>query len=319
MKKILVIGSLNMDMVAEVHHTPTAGETILTDTMRLIPGGKGANQACAAGKLGAKVTMLGAVGKDSYGRILKDSLRESGVHTQFILERETSTGVAFITVNEEGNNCIVVVSGANASLMPEDIQGHLELIKESDIVILQMEIPVETVLFAARKAKELGKTVILDPAPVPKHFPKELFQYLDLIKPNETELKMLTGFGGKEEELNLASGYLRSLGVRDIVVTLGERGVYVNSEKEGIFRILGLKVEAVDTTAAGDSFTAAMALKMAQGENLSKAVRFANHVSAIVVTRKGAQSSIPSIEEVEKILYVPPKMQKSDKESLQIS
>lgn len=308
-----------MDMVAEVDHTPVAGETILTEMMKLIPGGKGANQACAAGKLGAEVMLLGAVGKDSYGQIQKDSLRKAGVDISCIIEREdSSTGVAFITVNSGGDNCIVVVSGANATLSEADIDQHIDLLKERDIIILQMEIPVQTVLYAAKKAKEFGKKVILDPAPVPKEFPVELYQYVDIIKPNETELKMLTGFGDSDKELDMAADFLRKHGVKDVVVTLGEKGVYIHSEEAGTRRISAIPVEAVDTTAAGDSFTAAMALKLALGESLEEAVRFANYVSAMVVTRKGAQSSIPSIDEVKKFIYVPPKMQKTDKESLRI-
>nr|WP_294579651.1 ribokinase [uncultured Blautia sp.] len=314
MKKILVIGSLNMDMVAEVDHTPHVGETIITERMELIPGGKGANQAYAAGKLGAQVKILGAVGRDSYGKIVIDSLNSARVDTSYIIKKEKmSTGSAFITVNKNGDNSIVVVAGANAVLSEKDIEENIRLIEECDILVLQMEIPITTVLYAAKRAKELGKKVILDPAPVPMLFPEELYSYIDVIKPNETEVRMLTGHG--IDELEKAAKYLKCRGVKNVVVTLGGKGVYINSESEQIKVIPARKVEAVDTTAAGDTFTAAVALKLALGKSLEEAVNFANYVSSIVVTRKGAQTSIPSIKEVTQSLVVPLKMQKLDKES----
>ncbi len=299
MKKILVIGSLNLDIVARVGHMPEIGETILSDDMEMIPGGKGANQACAAGKLGARVCMLGALGKDAYGNILLESLQNAGVDTSRLIRREReSTGLALINVNAEGNNSIVVIPGANQTVDKNYIDENEEAIKESDIIILQMEIPIATVLYAAQKAKKWGKTVILDPAPVPEYFPQELFQYVDIIKPNETELQMIAKAGGESLELEWAAEYLRQKGVKDVIVTLGEKGVYVNSERKGILQIPAQKVEAVDTTAAGDTFTAAMAVKLAEEADIEQAVEFANRASAIAVTRKGAQASIPTREEV---------------------
>lgn len=309
MKKILVIGSLNLDMVVNVDHTPAVGETILSDAMEMIPGGKGANQACAAGRLGADVAILGAVGNDMYADKELESLQASGVDVSHVIRRkEGNTGVALITVNSDGDNSIVVVSGTNATLSKEDIDANINLIKESNIVIFQLEIPLETVTYAAKKAKEFGKTVILDPAPVPKKFPKELYQYVDIIKPNETELGMLTGFGDSEEELNQAAELLKGYGVKDVLVTLGEKGVYINSAKKGMSKIPAIKVRAVDTTAAGDSFTAALAMMLAEGKDIEEAAEFANCVSAIVVTRKGAQSSIPTMEEVIEYMQVKEKV-----------
>lgn len=303
MKRLLVIGSLNLDMVVNVDHTPLVGETILSDKMELIPGGKGANQACAAGCLGADVAILGAVGKDTYAEIQKESLKKAGVDVSHLVCRENdATGLAMITVNKDGDNSIVVVSGANATLSPKDIDDNRELIESCDIVIFQLEIPLETVCYAVKLAKSLGKTVILDPAPVPKEFPEELYKYVDIIKPNETELGMLTGISNAEEHLEEAVELLRERGAKDILVTLGEKGVYLNEENGTSCRIPALKVEAVDTTAAGDSFTAALAIMLADGKTLAEAAQFANYVSAIVVTRKGAQSSIPMLEEV--IAYI---------------
>lgn len=303
MKKILVIGSLNMDMVVNVAHTPAVGETILTDRMSLIPGGKGANQACAAGHLGADITMLGAVGDDTYGDILIESLKKSGVNVSGIIRRKgENTGIALITVNSAGDNSIVVVSGANATLSCEDIDRHRELLQEADIILFQMEIPAATVRYAAKMAKSLGKTVILDPAPVPENFPDELYRYVDVLKPNETELHMLTKTDRIETRLPEAVGLLKAKGIKNVLVTLGENGVYLDAEDTGVSKIPALKVEAVDTTAAGDSFTAAMAVMLSQGKNLKEAAVFANQVSAIVVTRKGAQSSIPFLDEVTEYL-----------------
>lgn len=305
MKKLLVIGSLNLDMVVNVDHTPVVGETILSESMSLVPGGKGANQACAAGRLGVNVAMLGAVGKDSYADIQRESLKSAGVDVSNLVCREdVATGIAMITVNSDGDNCIVVISGANATLSPEDIDRNRVLLQACDVVIFQLEVPLNTVCYAAKLAKELGKTVILDPAPVPKEFPEELYRYVDIIKPNETELGMLTGVSDTDSEAGLAkaAAVIRAKGVKNLVVTLGEKGLYIDSEELGIHRIPALKVRAVDTTAAGDSFTAALAAKLMEGKNLKEAAEFANCVSAIVVTRKGAQSSIPTLTEVEEYI-----------------
>ena len=299
MGKILVIGSLNIDMVMKVDHMPTVGETILCDGMKLVAGGKGANQACAAGRLGTDVTMLGAIGNDSHGEMQRDSLQRSGVDVSGLITKErVSTGTAFITVNKEGNNSIVVVQGANAQFTPEDIEAHRDLLEECEIVILQLEIPMDTVLYAMKLARTLGKTVILDPAPVPEHFPEELYQYVDIIKPNESELSRLTGIADAQNHLEEAVQIVKDHGVKNVLVTLGGDGVYLDTENESPVHIPAKKVEVVDTTAAGDSFTAALAAMLLEGKTLKEAAEFANQVSAIVVTREGAQDSIPTLQEV---------------------
>lgn len=299
MKKILIIGSLNIDMVIEVEHTPVVGETIMAQNMEMIPGGKGANQACAAGKLGADITILGAVGNDMYADIQMRSLSEANVDVSYIIRREkANTGLAVITVNKDGDNNIIVIAGTNATLSKEDIDNNVDLIKSCDIVIFQLEIPLNTVVYAAKIAKENNKTVILDPAPVPEKFPEELYQYVDIIKPNETELSMLTGVKDIDGNLETAVDIIRNKGVKDVIVTLGGNGVYISSEKNGSFIIPANKVDVVDTTAAGDAFTAAMAIVLAEGKDLKTAIEFANAVAAIVVTRKGAQFSIPELKEV---------------------
>ena len=299
MKKILVVGSINLDMVVNVDHCPMTGETILTDHLDLIPGGKGANQAYTAGRLGGNVSMLGAVGDDSYGNLLINNLISADVNTTAVIKKEgNSSGLAFIHVNKEGDNSITVVSGANALITKDDIDAHRELFEEADILLLQLEIPINTVCYAAKIAKDLGKTVILDPAPAPSVLPEDLFKYADIVKPNKTELGMLSGMEISEKTLSTAAAIIRKKGVKHVLVTLGEKGVYLDSEVYGILQIPAIKVAAVDTTGAGDAFTGALAVMLAMDKTLPEAIAFANRVSSIVVTRKGAQSSIPGIDEV---------------------
>ena len=299
MGKILVVGSLNMDMVMNVDHMPIAGETILSNKMKMVPGGKGANQACAAGRLGTDVTMLGAIGNDSYGEQQKENLLKAGVDISGLITKDDeSTGIAFITVNKEGNNSIVVVQGANACFTPEDIVAKRKLIEECEIVILQLEIPLNTALYVMKLAKELGKIVLLDPAPVPEIFPEEMYRYVDIIKPNESELSRLTGIEDAQNHLEEAGEILKDHGVKNVLVTLGGDGVYLDTEKEEPARIPAKKVKVVDTTAAGDSFMAALAAMLLEGKSMKEAAEFANQVSAIVVAREGAQSSIPTLQEV---------------------
>lgn len=302
MKSILVIGSLNIDFVVNVEQMPVAGETCMGSELELIPGGKGANQACAAGKLGGKVEMFGAVGKDNYADLELASLKNAGVSVSNIIRRDdVNTGIAWITVNQAGDNSIIVVPGANYTLTNEDIDRHIELIRQHDIIILQMEIPVETVVYAAKCAKEAGKMVILDPAPAPKSFPAELYSYVDIIKPNETELSILTGISDAERDLKKAANQLKKSGAKCVMVSLGEKGVFINDINDECCHIPGISVKAVDSTAAGDTFTAALAVSLAKGKTIVEAARYANVAAAITVTKKGAQFSLPTYEEVERM------------------
>lgn len=297
MKKILVIGSLNMDFVINVEHMPLKGETILSDDFELVPGGKGANQAYAIGKLGGSVTMLGAVGDDDYGRALAKSLESVGVNTSH-LKICGRTGNAFITVDQKGENSIVVVPGANALVDKAYIDANLPLIQNSDIVVLQLEIPLETVCYAAETAKKLGKTVILDPAPAPKGLPESLIRSVDILKPNEVELGMLLDDPEAETHLREACERLAAMGAGCVAVTLGGEGAYLlNNGKERRFACDRTK-KVVDTTAAGDSFTGAVAVGIAEGKSIETSMDFAVQVAGIVVTRRGAQTSIPSRDEI---------------------
>jgi len=302
-KSILIIGSLNIDFVVHVDEMPVVGETLMCKNMELIPGGKGANQAYAIGKLGGRADMLGAVGNDSYADILLNSLKEAGVSVSNVMKRDTAnTGLAWITVNCSGDNNIIVVPGANHTLSKEDINNHIDEINNHDIIILQMEIPLDVVVYAAKTAKEAGKTVILDPAPAPRDFPVELYQYIDIIKPNETELSILTDMEDAEQNLGAAADKLKEYGVPCVIVTRGSKGVFVNDTEEESYFIPGVTVKAVDSTAAGDTFTAALAVCIANGKSIAEAVRYANVAASIAVTKKGAQSSIPTYIEVEKII-----------------
>lgn len=300
MKKILVIGSMNMDFVLDVETIPQVGETVLAKSLELIPGGKGANQAYAAAKLGGDVTMLGAVGDDEHGEALIANLASVGVDISRIKRLSgVATGAAFIEVSAAGENNIVVLQGVNAYFLPEDITANIEALESCDILIMQMEIPLETIFFAAKEAHRLGKTVILDPAPGRGDIPKELFEYVDIIKPNEVELGALLGKEISAEDVETACKRVQELGVADVVVTLGGEGAILFSEnsKQHIPSVKGIKV--VDTTAAGDCFTASLALAIAKGFSVLQAVRFATRAAAISVTRKGAQPSIPSADEVD--------------------
>ncbi len=298
MKNILVVGSLNMDMVFNVDHYPEAGETVMSHDFALHSGGKGANQAYAAGKLGGQVHMIGCVGSDAYGRMLTDNLRSVGVDTGAVEVMEgLSSGLAGIAVNKKGENRIIVVPGANACLLPETLDRHDDLIMQSDYVITQLETPVDTVLTLASKAKACGKIMILDPAPARPDLPDELFSLIDILKPNETELQILTGLLTDTcDNVVRAARQLVEKGVGHVVVTLGERGSVIVDSENAIY-VPAVNVEAVDTTAAGDAFTAGMVCAMAEGCGMEEAVRFANKVSSIVVTRRGAQTSIPDRSE----------------------
>ncbi|NLL75636.1 MAG: ribokinase [Clostridiales bacterium] len=302
-KKILVIGSLNVDMVIEMKNMPLVGETVLGTQLTYIPGGKGANQACAVGKLGGDVKMLGCVGEDEFGDIQKDNLSACGVDTSYFKRSKTKkTGTASIYVDERGNNSIVVVAGANQECDISYLREHDDIIKECDYVILQMEIPYDAIFYAVNRAKELGKTVILNPAPAPEKLPDEILAKLDYITPNETELMKLCGRDGAQiDDFIEGAKMLLQKGVKNVLVTLGERGaLLVNANMAEVFPTR--KVVSVDTTAAGDCFNGAFAVALAEGRSQKEAIVFANVSSSIAVTRNGAQTSIPRREETDELL-----------------
>ncbi|MCM3701460.1 ribokinase [Paenibacillus macerans] len=295
--KVAVIGSLNMDIVVETPRHPQVGETLLGDRVRFMPGGKGANQAVAAARLGAKALMIGAVGDDAFGLELLSALERDGVDVTGVKRLSgTATGIASIYVSE-GDNSIVAVPGASGQVQPEDIDRNAEKLEQADIVLLQLEIPVETALYAARKAKELGKTVVLNPAPA-QPLPEELFRCADFVTPNRTELSGYTGIAADGNTLGSAMRRLQELGAAHVVTTLGAGGsAYLDGNGE-VRLAMGHPVQVVDTTGAGDCFNAALAVSIAQGRSLREAVEYAALASALAVTKFGAQAGMPTEEEV---------------------
>lgn len=303
LKKILIIGSLNMDMVVSVKDMPKTGETILGKSLSYIPGGKGANQACAVGKAGGTGVMLGCIGGDEFGRVQKENLAACGVDvTGLKISSNQPTGTAVINVSDGGDNSIVVIQGANNECDTAYLQEHEAAFEACDIVILQMEIPYETIHYAVQKAAQLGKTVILNPAPAPLELPQDILSCTDYLIPNETELNRLAGMEGDTLEIYQAGAeaFLKQ-GVKNVIVTMGDKGcLLVNKEGKELFP--ARKVKAVDTTAAGDCFCGFFAVALSEGKSKGEAIRFANTASSIAVTRSGAQTSIPDRREIESVL-----------------
>ncbi len=286
--KVVVIGSSNTDMTIKAERLPKPGETILGGIFVMGPGGKGANQAVAARRLGADVSFICKVGHDIFGDNAIEGYRKEGIDTSRILRSDKASGTALILVDGNAENCIAVAPGANADLTPEDVDSVADVIRSADYLILQLEIPVESVLRAAKIAHEAGVYVILNPAPA-CHLPEELFGYISLITPNQTESALLSGV---EDNLDAAVERLMQLGVKDVVVTLGSKGSLVISEGAKTL-VPSLKVKAVDTTAAGDTFCGALCVALSEGCSLVDAAGFATKASALTVQKMGAQDSIP--------------------------
>ena len=297
MKNICVIGSLNMDLVVNVDTMPKPGQTIIGSNFKEVPGGKGANQAVAMARLNGNVSMIGKVGEDGFGQTLINSLKNDKVDTTYIQTSKGATGVALITVDKNAQNSIVVSPGANFEVKEDDIDNNIEAIKISDIVVLQLETPLNTIKYALNKAKELNKYTILNPAPAVK-LDDEIIKNVDLLTPNETELEIISGVSIEtEEDIQKAAQIMIEKGVKELIVTLGSKGsLYINKEKSMFKK--AYKVEAVDTTAAGDSYTGALAVALSQDKNIEDAMDFASKVGALSVLKEGAQSSLPTLEDV---------------------
>jgi len=291
--KIAVIGSINMDIVMKVPRLPQKGETLLAEEYLTVPGGKGANQAVAAARLGAEVSMIGALGRDAFGDTLLEGLTEDGLDVQGIRRTDSPSGNALITVDPQGENTILVYPGANGDVTPDWVQHQESIIQEADWVMLQLEIPMESVLKAAKLAKKLKKKVLLNPAPAAE-LPEELISMVDILTPNETELALLSGVAGIEEGADVLLGK----GVQMVVVTLGSKGSLAKT-KESMIQAEAYAIQAVDTTAAGDAFNAGLVTALGEGRNLKEALSFANAVGAVTATKLGAQRSLPTREVVE--------------------
>lgn len=304
MAKIIVVGSLNMDLVVRSAHLPAPGETILGGEFITVPGGKGANQAVAAARLGSQVTMVGRVGQDDFGLTLRQNLVREGIDVSHLeTDPDASTGVALITVDQSGQNTIVVASGANMRLTPAEVERAFAQLTSFDMVVLQLESPLECVGTAARLGHQHGARVILNPAPA-RPLPASLLAMVDVLVPNETETGILTGFSiGRPAEVEIAGQQLLNLGVGGVVITLGGRGALaIPARKEPAFYLPAYPVKAVDTTAAGDAFIGGLATGLGEGLPLPEAVRLGNAAGAISVTRLGAQPSLPSRSEVTQFL-----------------
>ncbi|GAB4567674.1 MAG: ribokinase [Anaerolineae bacterium] len=297
--RVVVVGSSNTDMIVQADRLPRPGETVLGGDLVMAAGGKGANQAVAAARLGAQVAFVARVGNDMFGAEAIERFRREGLDVSHVVrDPEAPSGVALIVVEPGGQNIIAVAPGANARLSPDDVAAAREVFVGAGVVLLQLEVPVETVLAAAQAGRQAGARVILNPAPAPSGpLPDEIWASVDIVTPNETEAAALTGADAPED----AARALLARGVGIVIVTLGAEGALV-ATRDGMQRMPGFPVQAVDATAAGDAFNGALAVALARGDDLDVAVRYAHAVAAISVTRLGAQPSLPTAAEVEAFL-----------------
>ncbi len=297
MSKILVVGSINMDLTIETERMLKLGETISGKNFKTLAGGKGANQAVAASRLGGDVKFLGAVGEDSYGKELLENLENENIKFEGSVLEGTTTGIAVITVCG-GDNCIILDGGANMKITPDTVRAKRCLFEWADFVVFQLEIPLDTVLCGAKLARECGAKVVLNPAPA-QNLPDEIYKNTDIIIPNETEAEIITGIAIKDKnDCEKAVSELRSRGVEQVIITLGDKGCVYNKESEIIFKD-PIETTVVDTTAAGDSFIGSVCVALGNGKTIDEAVDYATKVSSITVSRRGASVSIPYANEIE--------------------
>jgi ribokinase len=300
--RIVVVGSINLDLVARVAKLPRPGETVLGSEFKQVPGGKGANQAVAAALLGAGVTMIGRVGDDAFGELLIAALAKRGVRNELVLPTPGATsGLALIGVEDSGQNAITVIGGANHRLSPDDVRQREATIAAADALLVQLEVPLETVAAALDVARRNRVLTILDPAPAVE-LPSELYG-VDLISPNQSEAEALTGIAVRSaSDAARAAAALHQHGVRQVVVKLGEQGALASEAGDEAIHVPALSVAVVDTTAAGDAFTAALAVALVERRSLADATRFACAAGSLATTRLGAQDAMPTREEVEQLV-----------------
>ena len=296
--KIVVIGSTNTDMVIKSDHLPVPGETLLGGTFFMNPGGKGANQAVAASRLGGIVTFISKTGYDIFGEQSVQNLKNEGINTEYMaVDPENPSGIALINVDSKAENCIVVAPGANMTLKPDDIDKAIKQIELAEIVLLQLEIAIETVEYGAQIAFRNKRKVILNPAPAQK-LSDSLLKTLYILTPNETEAEILTGIKVTDiDSAEIAAGILRNKGVEIVIITMGANGAFIHTDSLAEL-IPAPGVKAVDTTAAGDTFNGALAVAVSEDFDIEEAVKFANKAASIAVTKFGAQASIPYRSEV---------------------
>lgn len=300
--KIAVLGSINMDLMIRSAKLPLPGETVIADSKVENPGGKGANQAVAAARMGADVTMIGCVGDDGFAEQLLANLKAEGVDTSHVSRKQnTTSGVAVVMVEESGENAILVVPGANGLVGNAELEQARRVICESDVLLMQLEVPMETVIAAASIAREAGVPVILDPAPAPSNVPEELLN-VDLICPNQSEAAALSGRPVDSLEEAVASIQdLTTLGPRQAVITMAEQGAVV-IDGETVKTVPAFEISTVDSTAAGDAFAAGLAVKLAEKSTLIEAARFASAAGALAASGAGAQTAMPTRKQIETLL-----------------
>lgn len=297
--KVVVVGSLNMDLVTRAERLPRGGETLIGKSFATVPGGKGANQAVAAARLGAQVSMVGCVGDDAYGEQLRGALLAEAIDCQAVSVIEGSSGVALIVVDDSSQNAIIIVAGANAQLAPEVVAGFDAILQAADVIICQLEVPYSTVGYALKRGRELGKTVILNPAPASGPLPADWYASIDYLIPNESEASALSGLPvNSRESAEAAAGQLIAAGAGKVIVTLGAQGSLF-ADGASVEYFPAPKVEAIDTTAAGDTFVGAFAAALAAGKSEAEAIGFGQVAAALSVTRAGAQPSIPTLCDVQ--------------------
>ena len=297
-KPVVVVGSSNMDLVIKSSRIPKTGETILGGEFAMIAGGKGANQAVAAARLGADTCFVARVGADPFGVKMLENFSREGIRTDYVVrDAKHSSGVAIIVVDEAGENIIVVAAGANGALSPADVEAAEEMIARADSVLLQLEIPLETVARAVELAATHGTRVILDPAPA-RPLDKSLLAKVSLITPNETEAEILTGIAGEDEKAARAQAEkLLGLGVKSVLITRGKQGSLL-ADSSGMKAFKTVPVDSVDSTAAGDCFNGALAAALARGDSLDQAIGFASRAAALSTLRLGAQDSLPRLADL---------------------
>jgi ribokinase len=298
--KVVIVGSLNMDLVTRAPRLPRAGETLAGQSFVTVPGGKGANQAVAAARLGASVAMIGCVGDDAYGEQLRAALLAEGVDCQAVTRVSgESTGVALIVVDDSSQNAIVIVAGGNGHVTASVVDSFDALLCQAEVIICQLEVPLDTVGHVLKRGHELGKTVILNPAPASGPLPPQWFAWIDYLIPNESEAAALTGLPvDSVASADAAASALLAAGVSKVIVTLGEQGALFASKSRSE-HFPAPKVQPIDTTAAGDTFVGGFAAALAAGKSESDAIRFGQVAAALSVTRSGAQPSIPTFAEVQ--------------------
>ncbi|NOI22913.1 ribokinase [Vibrio mediterranei] len=302
MNKLIVLGSVNADHVLQVPSFPRPGETLHGTNYQVIPGGKGANQAVAAARLGGDTGFIACVGDDAFGINIREAFKADGINIAGVqLEPGTPTGIAMIQVAESGENSICISAEANAKLTTARVEPHRTMIENAKYLLTQLETPIEGIEYAAKLAKQSKTNVVLNPAPA-MALPDSLLECVDVITPNETEAEVLTGITVTDDEsAQEAANELHRKGIEIVMITLGSKGVWLSQNGRGE-RIPGFKVDATDTTAAGDTFNGALVTGLIEGKSIEEAIVFAHAAAAISVTRFGAQTSIPSLDEVKEFL-----------------